>query len=149
MDKRRHQVSALNSGGGDLNSKERIAYLRGLLDFMPREEKEAKIYSAIVEALDAIALDLGEHTKLLELQREDYDSLADEVDELHEALYELEESVGIDSDGDYDSDEENLEELTESYLSVTCPSCAYSFYYKDEEDDEKLVCPSCGEEFNR
>ena len=132
-----------------MNSKERIAYLRGLLDFMPREEKETKIYSAIVEALDALALDLGEHTKLLELQREDYDSLADEVDELQEAFYELEESIGLEPNGDYD-DENHLEELTESYISVTCPSCAYSFYYKHEdEEDEKLVCPSCGEEFNR
>jgi flagellar motility protein MotE (MotC chaperone) len=133
-----------------LNSKERIAYLRGLLDFMPREEKETKIYSAIVDALDALALELEEHTKLIELQREDYDGLAEEVDDLHEAVYELEESEGIeDSEEDYDEDE--LEEMTESYISMTCPACAYSFYYKyeDGKEDDKLVCPSCGEEFGR
>lgn len=119
---------------------------------MPREEKETKIYSAIVDALDALAVELMEHTKLLELQREDYGNLADEMDELHEALYELEESAGMDPDQDYDEiDEDDLEEVTESYISMVCPSCAYSFYYKYEEgkENDKLVCPGCGEVFNR
>jgi hypothetical protein len=138
-----------------LNSRERIAYLRGLLDFMPKEEKETKIYSAIVEALDSLASDMEEHAKLLDLQREDYDSLADEVSDLQESVYDLEESLGAESDEDYggevedESDEDG--ESTESYISMTCPSCAYSFYYKYEEgkENEKLVCPSCGEEFSR
>ena len=135
-----------------MNSRERIAYLKGLLDCMPREEREARVYSAIVEALDALALELEEHMKLLELQREDCDSLADEVDELQEAVYELEESLGTGPDSQYDdTDESGLEELTESYISTTCPSCAYTFYYKYEEgkENEKLVCPGCGEEFGR
>jgi uncharacterized coiled-coil protein SlyX len=134
----------------DVNSKERIAYLRGILDFMPREEKETKVYSAIADALDALALEVAEQAKLIELRREDYDALAEEMDDLHNALYELEESVGME-DSEEDYDEEEREELTESYISMTCPSCAYSFYYKyeDGKEDEKLVCPSCGEEFSR
>ena len=137
-----------------MNSKERIAYLRGLLDFLPREEKETKVYSAIAEALESLALELEEHTKLLELQRKDYDSLAEEMDELHEAVYNLEESVDLGDSGDADYGDDDVEELgglTESYISMTCPSCAYSFYYKYEDgrEHDKLVCPSCGEEFNR
>jgi hypothetical protein len=138
-----------------LNSRERIAYLRGLLDFMPKEEKETKVYSAVVEALDSLASDLEEHAKLLDLQREDYDNLADEVNDLQESIYDLEEVLGADSDEDYgggeDGEEEDGEESTESYISMTCPSCAYSFYYKyeDGKENEKLVCPSCGEEFSR
>lgn len=135
-----------------MNSKERIAYLRGLLDFMPREEKETKIYSAIVEALDSLAIELEEHTRLLELQREDYDSLAGELDDIHEALYELEEAVETeDTDDDSSDGYDEDEELVDSYISVTCPSCAYPFYYKYEEgkEDGKFICPSCGEEFSR
>ena len=134
-----------------MNSKERIAYLRGILDFMPREEKETKVYSAIADALEALALEMEEHTKLIELHREDYDALAEEMDDLHNALYELEESVGLENPEDDYDDVDEREESTESYISMTCPSCAYSFYYKYEEgkEDEKLVCPSCGEEFNR
>jgi hypothetical protein len=117
---------------------------------MPKEEKEAKLYSAVIDALDSLASELEEHTKLLELQREDYDSLADEMDGLQESIYDLEEALGADSDEDYDEgSEEN--ELTESYISMTCPFCAYSFYYKHEDgkDNEKIVCPGCGEEFSR
>jgi predicted RNA-binding Zn-ribbon protein involved in translation (DUF1610 family) len=140
-----------------VNSRERIAYLRGLLDFMPKEEKETKVYSAIVDALAALAAELGEHAKLLELQREDYNSLADEVDDLHGTLYQLEESLGIEEEEDDESgvyeeeEDEELQEMAESYVSMTCPACAYSFYYKYEEgkEDGKLICPSCGEEFSR
>ena len=124
-----------------MNSKERIAYLRGLLDFLPREEKETKIYSAIAEALESLALELEEHSKLLELQREDYDSLAEEMDELHEAVYNLEESVGLEDseDGIYGSDgAEELDGLTESYISMTCPP-----------EEGKDVCPNCGEKLDR
>jgi hypothetical protein len=122
---------------------------------MPKEEKETKVYSAIVDALAALAAELGEQAKLLELQREDYDSLADEVDDLHDTLYQLEESLGLeeeDESGVYEEEEDDgLEEMTESYVSMTCPACAYSFYYKYEEgkEDGKLICPSCGEEFSR
>jgi predicted RNA-binding Zn-ribbon protein involved in translation (DUF1610 family) len=138
-------------GGGALNCRERIAYLRGLLDFMPKEEKETRIYTAIVEALDALASDMEEQAKLIELQREDYDALADEMDGLQESLYDLEEAVGVDSSEEEDYEGENLENSTESYVSMTCPSCAYSFYYRYEEgkENEKLICPSCGEEVSR
>jgi predicted RNA-binding Zn-ribbon protein involved in translation (DUF1610 family) len=138
-------------GGGALNCRERIAYLRGLLDFMPKEEKETRIYTAIVEALDALASDMEEQAKLIELQREDYDALADEMDGLQESLYDLEEAVGVDSSEEEDYEGESLENPTESYVSMTCPSCAYSFYYRYEEgkENEKLICPSCGEEVSR
>ena len=135
-----------------MNSKERIAYLRGLLDFMPKEEKETNIYSSIVDALDALALELEEHAKQLELQREYSDDLADEMDEMHDAIYSLEETMGIESaEDDYGVDEGEREETSESYISMICPACAYSFYYKYDEskEDDKLGCPSCGEEFSR
>jgi DNA-directed RNA polymerase subunit M/transcription elongation factor TFIIS len=106
-----------------------------------------------VDALDALALELEEHLKQIDLQREYCDDLADEMEELHDAIYDLEESVGIESaDDSYDDDKDDeQDDTTESYISMTCPSCAYSFYYKYEEgkESEKLVCPSCGEEFNR
>jgi predicted RNA-binding Zn-ribbon protein involved in translation (DUF1610 family) len=118
---------------------------------MPKEEKNTKIYSAIADALDSLASDLGEREKMLELQREYYDNLASELNDLRESVYDLEETLGVDSpDEDYD-DANGENELTESYISMTCPSCAYSFYYKHEDgkENEKLVCPSCGEEFSR
>jgi hypothetical protein len=122
---------------------------------MPKEEKETKVYSAIVDALDSLASDLEEHAKALDIQREDYDNLADEVNGLQESIYDLEDTLGASSGEDYSDrgvdDDDGDEELTESYISMTCPSCASSFYYKyeDGKENEKLVCPSCGEEFSR
>ena len=132
-----------------MNSRERIAYLRGLLDCMPGEEKETKIHTAIVEALDSLASELEEQAKHFKLLTESQESLEDEIDEMSETLFELEESLGLESEGDYDEDDED--EPAESYVSITCPACAYSFYYRYEEgkEGETLVCPSCGEGIRR
>lgn len=49
-----------------MNAKERIAYLRGLLDCMESEERSTKVFSAIVEALDSLAVEIEEHARLFE-----------------------------------------------------------------------------------
>lgn len=139
----------MKKGARVVNAKERIAYLRGLLDCMEPEERNTKVLAAVVEALDALALEIEEHAGILDHVRETSEGLTDEIYELHDAVYELEQSIGLDTDQDYD--EADTDEPAESYISVTCPSCAYSFYYRYEEDkeEEKLVCPGCGEEIDR
>ena len=134
-----------------MNARERIAYLRGLLDCMEPEERSTKVYTAVAEALDALSLELEEHSRQLEGVREASEELADEIYELHDAVYELERSVGLESDQDYDDADDDEESSSESYISVTCPSCAYSFYYRYEEgkEEDKLICPGCGEEIDR
>ena len=136
-----------------MNAKERIAYLRGLLDCMESEERNTKVFSAIVEALDSLAVEIEEHSRLFEHVRETCEGLTDEIYELHDAVYELEQSMGLDSGEDYDEldDASDADEPAESYISVTCPSCSYSFYYRYEEDreEDKLVCPGCGAEIER
>ena len=134
-----------------MNARERIAYLRGLLDCMEPEERNTKVYTAVAEALDALSLELEEHSRQLEGVREAGEELADEIYELHDAVYELERSVGLESDEDYDDADDDEESSSESYISVTCPSCAYSFYYRYEEgkEEDKLICPGCGEEIDR
>ena len=134
-----------------MNARERIAYLRGLLDCMEPEERNTKVYTAVAEALDALSLELEEHSRQLEGVREAGEELADEIYELHDAVYELERSVGLESDEDYDDADDEEESSSESYISVTCPSCAYSFYYRYEEgkEEDKLICPGCGEEIDR
>ena len=134
-----------------MNARERIAYLRGLLDCMEPEERNTKVYTAVAEALDALSLEIEEHSRQLEGVRKAGEELADEIYELHDAVYELERSVGLESDEDYDDTDDDEESSSESYISVTCPSCAYSFYYRYEEgkEEDKLICPGCGEEIDR
>ena len=105
-----------------MNSRERIAYLRGLLDCMPGNEKETKVYAAIVEALDSLASELEEQAKHFKLLVESHESLEDELYELNEMLFELEESLGLETEKAYEEDDED--DSAESYVSMTCPSCA-------------------------
>lgn len=132
-----------------MNARERIAYLRGLLDFMEPEERYTKVFAAIAEALDSLASEIEEHAGLFEHVRETNEDLSEEIYELHDAVYELGQSIGLDSD--QECDEADMEGAAESYISVTCPSCAYSFYYRVEEgkEEDKLICPGCGEEIER
>jgi len=118
---------------------------------MEPEERNTKVYTAVVEALDALSLEIEEHSRQLEGVREAGEELADEIYELHDAVYELERSVGLESDEDYNDADDDEETSSESYISVTCPSCAYSFYYRYEEgkEEDKLICPGCGEEIDR
>ena len=67
-------------------------------------------------------------------------------------VFELEESLGLEAEDDYEDDCEDDDEPTESYVSITCPSCSYTFYYRCEEDGEEdnpvCICPSCGIEIS-
>ena len=80
-----------------MNARERIAYLRGLLDCMEPEERNTKVYTAVAEALDALSLEIEEHSRQLEGVRKAGEELADEIYELHDAVYELERSVGLET----------------------------------------------------
>ncbi|MBO8153558.1 CD1247 N-terminal domain-containing protein [Thermovirga sp.] len=125
-----------------MKSKERIAYLQGLLDGLKVEGEETKkIYEAIVEALKALSYEIEEHEEVLMEQQEFLGELADYCEQLEEDITNLEETAqGEWEDEDYE-DEEELD-----YPSVTCPECGYLFFYDPEEyeEGEQLQCPECG-----
>lgn len=143
-----------------MSAREKIAYLKGLLHGLGPAEDEGqnKIFAGLVDALDALSREVEEHGELIEEQRELFEDLSDDcalldedLDALEEAFHELTGGeFDFDDDGDFD-DEDDDEAFDESYLSVTCPSCGYVFYYQPEdyEEGENLQCPGCGEEFPR
>ena len=143
-----------------MSAREKIAYLKGLLDGVGPAENEGlgKIFGAVVEALEALSLDIAEQEEMINDQRELYEDLADDCALLDEDLDTLEKKVAelTDEDDDFDSDDEpdyeqelNEGDFDESYVSVTCPKCGYVFYYQQDEyeEDEPLECPGCGESF--
>ena len=142
-----------------MSAREKIAYLKGLLDGLgpAKDEGQNKIFGAMVDALEALSLEVDEHEELLEEQRELYEDLADDCALLDEDLDSMERvfaefmGEGDDDDEDDDDDDDDDVDFDESYISVCCPSCAYVFYYQPEEyeGDEKLVCPGCGKEFEQ
>lgn len=114
---------------------EKVAYLKGLaagLD-LDKDDKETKIFEAIFDILEDMALTVTDIDEDL-CDAEEY------LDELDEDLADLEEYVYCDEDDDCCCcDEDELYE-------VECPSCGAEIYLDDEMLEEEFIeCPECGE----
>jgi len=126
-----------------MSAKEKIAWLKGLLSGLEIEGRDAKIYGAVADVLDALATQIEEQNEQIESLRSIYDELEEECTALGEditALEDLFDEYAKEDDGE-------VEKYTTSYVSVTCPSCSSIFYYEqgENEEDEMLKCPECGE----
>ena len=75
-----------------MSAREKIAYLKGLLDGLgpAKDEGQNKIFGAMVDALEALSLEVDEHEELIEEQRELYEDLADDCALLDEDLDSME-----------------------------------------------------------
>ena len=139
-----------------MNARERIAYLRGLLDGMPAEEPHRRTFLAIADALSSLALEVeaegratalprdeGEPTDTLELLR----SL---IEKLHVSVLELKDAILSDTLEDWDEEDGEDEEdgdgrALPDFASITCPFCSCSFYRSGGEGaDDEVLCPECG-----
>ncbi len=137
-----------------MESKERIAYLKGLLDGLrPQDETQARIYAAIVDALDALAEEvetnrdeLREQAEMVQELNEFCESLEDDMEELEKSVYELEGEMM-----EEEPEEEDEEDFETVYQSAVCPKCGHRFYYQPElyEEGEPVQCPKCAETFER
>ena len=126
-----------------MSAREKIAYLRGLLDGRERmlEPEEQKFNSALLDALTALSEEIA-------LQEELYQELREYVEVLDEGLTDLEEQCdddcccGEDEEGSFDEEE---------YASVLCPHCHSDFFYEPSayDEDEDLLCPICGKVFKQ
>jgi DNA repair exonuclease SbcCD ATPase subunit len=130
-----------------MSAKEKIAWLKGLLSGLEIEGKDAKIFGAVAEALDALATQIEEQNEQIESLRNLYDELEEECTALGEDILVLEDLF------DEYSKRENEEgdKYAASYVSVTCPSCASVFYSeqgKNKDGDETIECPDCGKKFS-
>jgi len=130
-----------------MSAKEKIAWLKGLLSGLEIEGKDAKIYGAVAEALDALATQIEEQNEQIESLRNLYDELEEECATLGDDILALEDIF------DEYAKRENYEEekYAASYVSVTCPSCTSVFFYEqsdNKDENEVLECPDCGKRFS-
>ncbi|MCL1875834.1 MAG: hypothetical protein FWF87_06210 [Synergistaceae bacterium] len=131
-----------------MSAKEKIAWLKGLLSGLEIEGKDAKVYGAVAETLDALAAQIEEQNEQIESLRNLYDELEEECTALGEDILVLEDLF---DEYAKDEDEDEDEKYAASYVSVTCPSCESVFYYEqenDKEEDGMLECPDCGNRFS-
>ena len=95
-----------------MSSREKIAYLRGLIDGQKQADtpEKEKFYGALIETLESLAEAIEDHEKV-HLELNDYlEQLDEDVSELEDDLDALIEDE-YDDDEDYeDFDEEEYEE---------------------------------------
>lgn len=118
-----------------MNIAEKVAYLRGLLNGLSFDDdsKEAKVFEAIIDALDEIAMAITD--------------LEENQGEMEELVSIIDEDLGELEDDYYDVDEdEDEEDFDEDYNEVVCPTCGDTICLNEEMlDDGEMVCPNCGE----
>ena len=125
---------------------ERTAYLKGLMEGMKidTETNEGKLFKAIVDTLDDMALTVSDMEDVVDAVCDELDSIEEDLDTIEEYLLDDE-----DDDEDYEEDDEDdeFDFGDETIYEVKCPSCG-SVINLDEEMLEAgaIDCPDCGEE---
>ena len=110
---------------------EKAAYLRGLAEGLDLDEKEdeTKLFKAMMDVIDDLALTVSDLEDELALVTEQLDAVDEDLDELEQYVYD-DECDDEDDDG-YD---------------VECPACGETVYFDGEYIDAGFAeCPACGE----
>lgn len=112
---------------------EKIAYLKGLMEGMnvDTESNEGKLFAAVVDVLDEIALEV--------------EDLTDEVMELGDGLDVISDDLSYVEDIVYDDDDDDEEDEEEECYATTCPECEEEIFFDDTMlEDGEIICPNCG-----
>lgn len=133
-----------------MSAKEKIAWLKGLLSGLEIDGKDAKIYGAVAEALDALATRLEEQDEQIESLRNLYDELEEECSALGDDVSALEDL--FDEYVKTEDDDEEDDDYVTKYVAVKCPACSAVFYYdadncENDGEEDVLECPECMEKF--
>ncbi|MGN0661353.1 MAG: CD1247 N-terminal domain-containing protein [Oscillospiraceae bacterium] len=122
---------------------EKVAYLKGLLEGLDvKESKEEKIYSAIVDVLEDLALSLEDVEDGLDEVFELVDTIDEDLGNLEEDFYEC------DCDDDCcDCDDDDCCDGDCGEFAVKCPSCEQEIVFDLDvlQDLKEFECPFCGE----
>ena len=118
---------------------EKVAYLKGLAEglALDTETKEGKLIAAIIDVLDEMSVRFEDIDDNLVDLEDGLDAVCDDLSDVEEALYELDDDE--DEDEDYDDDDE-------SYFETTCPVCEEELVFdEDTLESGEIRCPNCGE----
>ena len=117
---------------------EKVAYLDGLMEGLNiREDKYAKIFTAIVDALDLIAEEMADHEDTLA-------DLDDSIGEIFESLDDYDELL-FGEDEDFSEDDDEFDE--DDFFEIVCPNCGETIYFDQDmlDSPDGLLCPNCNE----
>ena len=125
---------------------EKVAYLKGLMEGMnlSADSNEGKLFRAIVDVLDEIALEVEDLT-------DEVMELGDGLDVISDDLGDVEDIIYDEDDDDYEELDEDEDDEEEECYATTCPECEEEIFFDDSVlEDGKVECPNCGAtlEFN-
>ena len=121
---------------------EKVAYLKGLMEGMnvDTESNEGKLFAAVVDVLDEIALEVEDLTDEVMELGDGLDVISDDLSDVEDIVYDEWD------DGDDDDDEKDEEE--ECY-ATTCPECEEEIFFDDTMlEDGEIICPNCGAKYS-
>ena len=121
-----------------MGSSEKIAYLKGRMEGLKldAESNEGKLFRAIVDVLDEVALEVEDLT-------DEVMELGDGLDVVSDDLSDVEDLVYDEDEDDYDEEEDEDDE--EECYATTCPECEEEIFFDDSVlEDGKVECPNCG-----
>ena len=125
---------------------EKTAYLKGLMEGMniDTETNEGKLFKAIIETLDDIALTVSDVEDVVDAICDELDTIEDDLDTIEEYLLDEED---CDCEDEYYDEDDEYDFGDETIYEVKCPTCG-SVINLDEEMLEagSVDCPDCGEE---
>ncbi len=119
---------------------ERVAYLKGLAEGMKldKESNEGKLFDAVIETLDDIALELTDVTERLDVLDEDLADVEDVIYDFDDDDDDFSDFYGFDDEDDED----------DGVYEFECPHCHETVFFDesvfDDDDDFELECPACG-----
>ena len=121
---------------------EKIAYLKGLMEGMnvDTESNEGKLFAAVVDVLDEIALEVEDLTDEVMELGDGLDVISDDLSDVEDIVYDE-----WDDDDDDEDDEEDEEDEEEECYTTTCPECEEEIFFDDTMlDDGEIKCQNCG-----
>lgn len=127
---------------------EKVAYIKGLAEGLAidKESKEGKLFDAIIDVLDDIALTVADNCDQLDAIDEDLAAVEEIVyEEDDEDLFDDDYCTGDCSNCDGCDDFEYDED--EGVYEFECPHCHETVFFDDslfEDEDYELACPACG-----
>jgi DNA-directed RNA polymerase subunit delta len=128
---------------------EKVAYLKGLMEGMnlSADSNEGKLFRAIVDVLDEIALEVEDLTDEVMELGDGLDVISDDLSDVEDVVFDEDDYEELDDEDDEDEDDEDDEDEDdeEECYATTCPECEEEIFFDDSVlEDGKVECPNCG-----
>ena len=120
---------------------EKVAYLKGLMEGMnlSADSNEGKLFRAIVDVLDEIALEVEDLTDEVMELGDGLDVISDDLSDVEDVVFDEDDYEELDDEDDEDEDDE------EECYATTCPECEEEIFFDDTMlEDGEIICPNCG-----